>query len=69
MDRPKPNNEEYHYSTDVQMKFAILAVFDHLKFPNDMLPNQVGRAFLYFVWDYFTGSILFMGRVTRPLVL
>lgn len=30
---------------------------------------EVDRAFLYFVWDYFTGSILFMGRVTRPLVL
>eukprot|EP00092_Neocalanus_flemingeri_P092060 GFUD01116810.1.p1 GENE.GFUD01116810.1~~GFUD01116810.1.p1 ORF type:complete len:113 (-),score=17.71 GFUD01116810.1:40-342(-) len=30
---------------------------------------EVDRAFLYFVWDYFTGSIMFIGRVTRPMVL
>lgn len=30
---------------------------------------EVDRAFLYFVWDYFTGSIMFIGRVTRPIVL
>ena len=36
---------------------------------DDLMIPQIDRAFLYFVWDYFTGSILFMGRVTRPLVL
>ena len=30
---------------------------------------EVDRAFLYFVWDYYTGTILFMGRVSRPIVL
>jgi len=30
---------------------------------------EVDRAFLYFVWDYFTGSIMFIGRVTRPIVI
>ena len=27
---------------------------------------EVDRAFLYFVWDYFTGTIIMIGRVTRP---
>ena len=30
---------------------------------------EVDRAFLYFVWDYYTGSVLFVGRVARPIVL
>ena len=27
---------------------------------------EVDRAFIYFVWDYYTGSLIIIGRVTRP---
>ena len=30
---------------------------------------EVDHPFLYFIWDYFTGTILLIGRVERPLVL
>ena len=29
---------------------------------------EVDRAFIYFIWDYFTGSIILIGRVTRPII-
>jgi serine protease inhibitor len=29
----------------------------------------VDHPFIYIVWDYFTGSILVLGRVVRPIVL
>ena len=28
---------------------------------------EVDRAFIYFVWDYFTGTITLIGRVTTPV--
>ena len=27
---------------------------------------EVDRAFIYFVWDYYTGTLIIIGRVTRP---
>ena len=29
---------------------------------------EVDRAFIYFIWDYFTGSIILIGRVTKPIL-
>ena len=29
---------------------------------------EVDRAFIYFIWDYFTGSIILIGRVTEPIL-
>ena len=28
---------------------------------------EVDRAFIYFVWDYYTGTLILIGRVSRPL--
>ena len=30
---------------------------------------EVDHPFLYFVWDYFTGTLLLMGRVEQPALL
>ena len=30
---------------------------------------EVDHPFLYFIWDYYTGTILLIGRVERPIVL
>jgi serine protease inhibitor len=30
---------------------------------------EVDHPFIYLIWDYFTGSILMIGRVVRPIVL
>ena len=27
---------------------------------------EVDRAFIYFVWDYYTGTVILIGRVARP---
>ena len=27
---------------------------------------EVDRAFIYFVWDYYTGTVSLIGRLTRP---
>ena len=27
---------------------------------------ELDRAFIYFVWDYYTGTIVLIGRVSRP---
>jgi serine protease inhibitor len=29
----------------------------------------VDHPFIYLIWDYFTGSILMIGRVVKPIVL
>ena len=27
---------------------------------------EADRAFIYFVWDYYTGTVSLIGRLTRP---
>ena len=29
---------------------------------------EVDRAFIYFIWDYFSGTIILIGRVTKPII-
>ena len=53
----------------LKQSYNIFQVFVPSQSTSQHQYDQVDRAFLYFVWDYFTGTILFMGRVTRPLVL